>query len=131
MSENNLRHNVPRHRALHPVVYRVMAGAAVWMVVVCWVVFGADSYTGLQLTVVVGFALTFLLIPYVLGRLSPAQRKQDKSSFHDWLGDEFETNTGDVRSRDAMVMVLVAPMAGAVGISAIGFVAWLAATGAL
>ena len=73
MSENELRRNLPRHVALHPRVYGMLAGTAVWMVVACWLVFGADAYNALQLAVVTAFALAFLVTPLVLKRLTPAR----------------------------------------------------------
>jgi hypothetical protein len=131
MSENDLRHNVARHADLHPAVYRLLAGSVLWMVLAVWLVFGADAYTALQLAVVVVFALVFLLTPLCLRLLSPARDAQPERPFREWLDHDFETNTGVVRTRDATVMILVAPLAGAVGLSAIGFIAWLAASGAL
>lgn len=131
MSENELRRNLPRHVALHPKVYGMLAGTAVWMVVACWLVFGADAYNALQLAVVTAFALAFLVTPLVLKRLSPAPRGQAETPFREWLDHDFETNTGPVPAREATVMILVAPMAGAVGITGVGFVAWLASVGAL
>jgi len=131
MSENELRRNVPLHGALHPAVYAMMAGAALWMVVVSWLIFGGDPYNALQMAVVTGFALAFLVTPLVLNRLSRARRAPIGTRFREWLDHDFETNTGVVHSREATTMILVAPLAGAIGITAIGFVAWLAATGAL
>lgn len=134
MSESHLRRNVPQHVDLHPGVYRLLAGSVVWMVLAAWLAFGADAYTALQLAVVVGFALAFLVTPFVLGRLSaarPARVARSDTRFREWLDHDFDTNTGSVRARDAAIMILVAPLAGAIGLTAIGLVAWLAASGAL
>jgi hypothetical protein len=131
MSTSDLRRNVPQHADLHPRVYGMLAGSVLWMVLAAWLAFGSDGYTALQLVVVVGFALAFLLTPFCLSRLAPARAARDATPFRDWLDHDFETNTGTVRTRDAAVMILVAPLAGAIGLTAIGLVAWLAAAGAL
>jgi len=131
MSTHEQRRNIPQHVDLHPAVYRMLAGSVLWMVLAVWLAFGADAYTALQLAVVVVFAMAFVLTPLCLSRFSVARRAPQTTGFRDWLDHDFDTYTGPVRTRDATVMILVAPLAGAVGLSAIGFIAWLAASGAL
>lgn len=131
MSTSDLRRNVPQHVHLHPRVYGMLAGSVLWMVLAVWLAFGSDAYTALQLTVVVGFALAFLVTPFCISRIASARTAQAKTPFRDWLDHDFETDTGTLPTRDATVMILVAPLAGAIGLSAIGFIAWLAASGAL
>ena len=57
--------------------------------------------------------------------------KPDPELLAAYLDGEFEGNNGRIGGRDAMAMALLLPVACAIGLTAISFVAYLAAAGAL
>ena len=130
MESVSLRRNVPAATALHPAVYAMLATCTLWIVAAAWIFFAGNIYAGLQLAVATFFAVMFLSTPLWLLRLS-RRRQSASSEFREWANGEFEIADGRIEARHAAVMVLIAPVAAAVGLTAIGFVAWLAATGAI
>jgi hypothetical protein len=130
MESTSTRRNVPATTALHPMVYAALVACTLWVVVAAWIFFAGSLYAGLQLAVAAFFAGMFLFTPFWLLRLSRSTSSRSLE-FRDWADGDFETADGKIEARHAAAMVLIAPMAVAVGITAIGFVAWLAATGAI
>jgi hypothetical protein len=118
--------NVPVHQSLHPVVYGLLAASVPWITLVAWIFFGHDAYTALQLAIVTVFSIAFIVTPLALQRLSAARgAKRDAGSFSDWLVGEFDICTGRVPGAHALVMVLLAPMACAVGFTIVSLIARL------
>lgn len=129
MNTDNLRRNVAVHRHLHPVIPRIMLASVAWSVVALWVLFD-DRATLLSLGVVTVFALAYCVVPLVLWRASP-HPPVDRPSLKNWLEGEFETDRSVIDARDALVMTVLIPIASAVGLTAVSFVAWLAGRGVL
>jgi hypothetical protein len=130
MTSGPAQRNVRIHQRLHPGVYAVLAVNVLWMVAACWIFFSQDLYTALQVAVVTFFAAAFMLTPLCLWRLSGQTEKSDLT-YREWSEGELDVLDGPVEAKHAALMVLLAPMAGAVGITAIGFVAALASRGML
>jgi hypothetical protein len=132
MNVTHARRNVPTEHGLHPAIYGALIGCTVWMLAAFWTVFGHDTYTGLQLAVSTFFCAMFIGVPFWLRRLSGAVAPDAKhSSLRDWASHELSTACGPVEGRQAIVMILLAPAAIALGITGISFIAYLAAHGAL
>jgi hypothetical protein len=131
MESNRSRRNVAVYRSLHPAVWAAMAGTVVWTVLAVWLIFGGTGDTALSLVVVTFFFAAFMGVPFVLWRASPRAKRVERTSFRTWLQGEFEADRGVISTRDACAMALLLPAAGAVGLTAVSFVAWLAARGAL
>lgn len=124
--------NVPLNTNLHPGIFAALAGTVLWIVLAAWALFGADGYTALQLAVVAVFAIAFVVTPIVIWRLAGTNGKGVVNGpVRAWLDGELDTHTGPVHGTHAAVMVLLAPVTCAGGITGVSFVAWLAAAGAL
>lgn len=129
MNTEHLRRNVAVRSHLHPAIPRIMLAAVAWTVVALWVLFD-DRATALSLGVVTVFALAYCIVPLVLWRASP-RPQADRPSLKHWLEGEFETDRSVINARDALTMTLLIPIASAVGLTAVSFIAWLAARGVL
>jgi hypothetical protein len=128
MRTTSPRRNVQVSTGLHPVVYAALAACTLWIVAAIWAFFARDLYSAVQLGVATVFAAMFLATPLVLSRLS-GRRNGPTARFREWADGEMEIIDGTVEAKHAFAMVLTAPIACAVGITAIGLVAWLTAIG--
>ena len=54
---------------LHPLIYKALAGLALWLVVSAWIGFDGQGYVSFLLVVVTGFFLIAAAIPYLLWRV--------------------------------------------------------------
>lgn len=132
MDSSNSRRNAPIVKALHPWVYGLLAGSVLWIVLTAWLFFHGSGYAALQVAVVTGFAIAFVATPLALARLAgPDQGGPQGESFMDWCAAELDTVSGPVHGAHAAVMVLLAPLACAAGLTAISLIARLAAAGAI
>jgi len=120
----------PSVSALHPAIYGMLAGCVVWMMAALWLFFGHDGPTAFMLVVDVFFAAAFLAPLAIIGVSLKSERVQWSSSLRDWLGREFETGQGRVKARDAAIMILIAPAAGAIAITLVSLAAYIAAVNA-
>ena len=120
---NSLR-NVPVSRGLHPKIYGLLVGSVSGIIVAVWVFFSGNTYTEIQLSITTVFGIAFVATPYALWRLS-GKRNEEDQSLRAWCNSELDTYTGKVHGTHAAVMVLLAPMACAVGMTGISFIAWL------
>jgi hypothetical protein len=121
-----IRHNRPVSDHLHPLVYKAMAGLALWYVLSVWVFFGEESYTALALAVVSFFLLLTVGIPFALWlawRGSPISGAHEHDQmFRDWAGGEFETWQGRQSGAEAAVELLLPLAAVAFGLTILGIV---------
>lgn len=126
---NHLR-NVPVSANLHPGIYGALVGSVIWITLAIWLFFGHETYAALQLAVVTVFATAFIVTPVALWRLS-SEKGMEEKTLRDWFQGELDTCTGKVHGSHAAVMVLLAPLACAAGITGVSVIARLAAVGAL
>src|SRR3546814_606432 len=123
MSLFHARHNIPVETQLHPAVYGGLAGCLIWLVASAWLAFGADGYTALQLAVSTGFAIMFMLVPFCLWMLWQQDNTPKKASpLREWADHELMTASGPVEGKHAAIMVLLAPAAVALGLSAVALI---------
>src|SRR6185437_10323470 len=116
----NIQHTQHNHLVsdgLHPLVYKVLAGLAVWFVLSVWVLFDRGPYMPLTIAAITGFFIVVVAIPtliWLTGRKSkkserpPAQEASfQEASFHDWTHGEFQTRTGPLSGRAAATQILL------------------------
>jgi hypothetical protein len=90
-----IRHNRPVSDGLHPLVYKAMAGFALWFALSAWIFFGVADYIGLALAVVSFFLFITVAVPFAIwqawrgSQISGA--RQGSQTFRDWAAGEFET----------------------------------------
>jgi hypothetical protein len=127
---------VPRDRpalgGLHPYVYGAIAALVLWFIVSAWA-FASDGYTDWLLTVVSGFLLIFVALPFVLSRVSRDDVDDGSAprSFRGWASCEFDTWQYRVRCRNAAFEVLLPVAAIAFGMTAFGVVLLLVSHGVI
>lgn len=120
------RRNVPSELSLHPTVYKALAGCVVWIVAATFLFFGRDSYTTLQLAIVAFFCAAFLILPFALWAIWYRENPQPKApAFSQWATHELQTASGPVEGREAAIMILLAPMSVALGITVTSLIAFL------
>jgi len=114
------------HADLHPTVYKVFAGCWAALVAVFLATFAESPYTLYMLAVVVGTAIMFFGVPYVMSRLTPRTAAR-QVSFGDFLLGQVQTLTGPVSGTEAVIQVLMVPVCLTLGALAIGFIVHLEA----
>lgn len=121
--------NRPSSRDLHPAVVQALIGTVLWLVAVLWIFFGGRLYTALQLAVVVFFAAVFIVTPWILARQADRGPAPPRLAYRHWADGDFELFDGRTKARDAAITVMTAPLAVAVGGTALGFVAYAVRVG--
>jgi hypothetical protein len=109
----------------HPMVYKIVAGLAIWFVLGAWI-FAGGGATDLALTVVSLFVLVSLGIPMLLA-LTQRRRGRDeygehRGSFGDWASREVHIQTGPVKGIFATVETMIPIAAVAVSMTLFGIV---------
>jgi hypothetical protein len=126
MTKELIRHNRPVSDHLHPLVYKAMAGLALWFALSAWVFFGDTSYTALALAVVSLFLFITVAIPFAIWLAwrgsSASGAPADSQSFREWASGEFETWQCRVSGGEAAVEILLPLMAVAFGLFVFGLV---------
>lgn len=129
--ESNLRRNIAIHSTVHPAIYAAVVWCVAWMLLAAWLFFNNGSDVTLALLGITGFSIAFVGIPAVLWRVSPRDRQPRAMRLSEWIQGEFEGGSGRMQAKDAAAMVLLLPVASAIGLTALSFIASLAASGAL
>lgn len=126
-SDNDGDSKTPRRRRQLPKgVYYTAVALLAWMVLMAWIAF-ADYEGETVFGMVTLFAVISLGIPAVLFNV---RRHHDPGtgqppSLHSWVRERFQTQTGPMPSRQAMVEVLLIPAAAAIGFTALAIVQML------
>jgi hypothetical protein len=88
--------------------------------------FGEAEYMSLLLTVVSGFFLMAVAIPFALWRIRrqhlPGHADEDRISFRDWASGEFDTRQGRRGARDAAIETILPLAAAAAGMTVMGLI---------
>lgn len=105
---------------LHPAVYRGILVLALLLIVGAWGFVVQGAYAAVAMTVVSGFVLLSVLIPWRLRRMAQehegANLRRGKAwSFSRWLAADFETWQYRLSGRDAAITVLLPFAAAAIG----------------
>jgi hypothetical protein len=111
------------------VIYRAIAGLALWFVLSAWMFFGSATHMGLILAIMCVLFIMATGVPYLLWRVGEVARRQQTRSadepaepFQAWIGGDFATWTGNQTSVTAAVEILLPIAAVAIGIMALGIV---------
>jgi hypothetical protein len=113
---------------LHPRVYAVLIGLALWFVLWIWSFAGADV-TDYLLVIVSGFILVVVALTLILlrvGHRGPATddakaKVDDKpKSFHDWAVSDFDTCEGRLSGLQAATLILLPIGAAPFGMTVFG-----------
>jgi len=122
--------NRPLWDHVHPFVRHIALALIAWTVVAVWVLFSHSYYGPLLFGVVTLLVAFFVLLPMILFRMG-RQGAEHSPTFGDWLHGQLDTASGPIDARDAAIMILLIPMAVAVGMTALGLIEFLTAEGFL
>jgi hypothetical protein len=116
------RHRVTRR--LHPRVYALMIGLALWLVLSVWL-FAGNGVADYLLAIVSGFIVIAVALPFILSRVTrieDATVDDEPQSFRDWSAADFDTWQGRLSGAQAATQILlpIAAVAVAVGMTVFG-----------
>lgn len=130
---------LPTGSILHPRVYTIVIGLAVWFVLATWL-FAGGGVSDYLLFIVSGFIFTCVALTLILASVTtveklpsgepPREQRPWRQSFRDWAHGNFGTWGGRLSGRQAMVQVLLPFVAAALGMTVFGVILHLAVAGA-
>jgi hypothetical protein len=119
-----LSHNV--ETGVHPIVSKIVVGAAIWFIVVTWFSFAKDSETDFYLAIVILFFAIFFTLFLLTASFSthdPRWPSRD-TSFGEFLKSNVGIGSGTMRGRDVLMEIALIPVALAFAATLIGL-AWV------
>ena len=115
------------HPDLHPAVYKLFTASWAALIAVFVATFAESPFTLFMLAVVIGYAIMFFGVPYVMSRVAKPETNVGNVPFADFLRGQVQTLTGPVSSAEALMQVLMVPVCLTLGALAIGFIVHLEA----
>jgi hypothetical protein len=128
------RQNRPVWNDLHPLVYAAIVGLVLWFVASAWVFFGLWDDIRLLLVVVSGFFFMAVATPGMLWLVGRKYRDPDvggKVLLREWAAGDFDTAQGRRNAADAAIEILLPIAAAAFGMTAMGIVFYVIASGSV
>lgn len=127
MSTHLSRHDQAPQEKLHPILYRLIIGLAVWLVVSIWLLFDRGSYVGLNLAMITMFFVVVVGIPVIIAftwwrNSGVRERGEYAMSFSEWLACEFTTCTGELSGMETAIQILLPIAAVSIGMTIFGLV---------
>jgi hypothetical protein len=130
---------LPSGSSLHPRVYTIVIGLAVWFVLAVWI-FAGGGVSDYLLFIVSGFICVCIGLTLILASVTTVEKlptgkpsegePKGEQSFKDWARESFGTWGGSVSGKQAMVQVLLPFAAAALGMTIFGVLLHFAAAGA-
>jgi hypothetical protein len=114
------RHRIARR--LHPRVYALMIGLALWLVLSVWL-FAGSGIADYLLVIVSGFIVIAVALPLILSRVTridDAADDDEPQSFRDWSAADFDTWEGRLSGAQAATQILLPIAAVAIGMTVFG-----------
>jgi hypothetical protein len=121
----SVRHNQPTNDELHPLIYRSIIGLTIWLVLSVWALFSRGEYEGLTLSIITLFFVILIGIPVLLWltwrrNAHPNEDHGYVPPFAEWSSHPFESWTGSVSGREAVIQILLPIAAVAFGMTVFG-----------
>jgi hypothetical protein len=129
---------LPTGSSLHPRIYTIVNGLAVWFVLAAWI-FAGGGISDYLLLIVSGFIGVCIGLTLILASVAtveklptgePSEGEPKRQSFRDWARGSFGTWSGPLSGKQATVQVLLPFAAAALGMTIFGFLLRFAAAGA-
>ena len=134
MAEHNANQGSSISGSLHPLVNIAIIGLVLMFVAAVWMFFDSGPYEAWLDVVVTGLFVIAIAVPALLWltwrRNADGARDDSHLSFRDWAVGEFGTLTGPVKGANATAEVLLPIAAVAVGMTVLGLVFHIIASGA-
>jgi hypothetical protein len=124
--------------SLHPRVYMIVIGLAVWFVLAVWI-FAGGGISDYLLFIVSGFICVCIALMLILASVTtveklptgePQESEPKRQSFSEWMRDSFDTWSGPLSGKQAMVQVLLPFAAASLGMTIFGVLLHFGAAGA-
>ncbi len=118
------------HRRIPATLLAVMGFCLGWFVPIGWLAYWGHVDTVMTMLLVTSFAVVALGVPWLLVRTSRG-RIDTTSAYRpkQWLRGQFETLTGRLPSREAIILILLPLASAAIGITLMGVVLGIVAAG--
>jgi hypothetical protein len=133
MAQHNVNQHSPISDTLHPLVNVAIIGLVLMFVVAVWMFFDSDAYEAWLDVVITGLFVMAIAIPALLWltwrRNADGARDDNHLSFRDWAAGEFKTGTDSVKGANATVEILLPIAAVAVGMTVLGLLFRIMASG--
>jgi hypothetical protein len=124
----------PTASAVHPRVWAILIGLTAWFALAVWS-FAGGGVTDYLLFIVSGFIFVVVALQLILSRVrradDAAENGGDVPPLRNWAAADFETWQGKLSGAQAAVQILLPIAAAAAGMTAFGFVFYLAGHGRL
>jgi hypothetical protein len=122
--------NPPSHRRIPVAIMAVMGLCLAWFVPIGWFAYWGSVDTILVMILVTVFTVVALGVPWLLARASRG-RVETNSAYRSgqWLRGQFETFTGRMPAREAVLLILLPLGSAAIGITLMGIALGIAASG--
>jgi hypothetical protein len=131
---SNANQDRPISDSLHPLVNIAIISLVLMFVAAVWMFFDSGPYEAWLDVVVTGLFVIAIAIPTLLWltwrRNADSARDDSQLSFRDWAAGDFNTLTGPVKGANATAEVLLPIAAVAVGMTVLGLVFHIIASGA-
>ena len=96
--------------SLHGGVFKLFAAVNVAILGAFWLIFQGDKEALFMVAISAVYLAAYLITPFVMSRVAPIDPPQDKS-FCAFLNEPFETWTGVITGREALIQVMLIPTA--------------------
>jgi len=134
MAEHNANQDSKISDSLHPLVNMAIIGLVLMFVAAVWMFFDSGPYEAWLDVVVTGLFVIAIAVPALLWltwrRNADDARDDSHLSFRDWAVGDFDTFTGRVKGASATAEVLLPIASVAVGMTVLGLVFHIIASGA-
>lgn len=107
--------------AMPPVVFKLAVFCWAMLLAVFWVTFFVSANALFMVVVGTGYAIIFFGVPFIMSRMASPQ-KGGFVSLDTFLKGKFDTLDGSVSGFDAMLQVILVPLALSIGGMVIGFI---------
>ena len=109
-------------RRLHPRVYALLIGLALWLILSVWL-FAGNGTVDYLLVIVSGFIVIAVALPVILSRVTRIDAATDgdePQSYRDWSAADFDTWQGRLSGAEAATQILLPVAAVAIGMTLFG-----------
>jgi hypothetical protein len=107
-------------KALHPDVYKAALVCWLLLLAVFWITFSVSANATFMVAIGTVYAAVFFGVPYLMSRM--AKRPPVLHSLSDFVRGRFDTIDGPIGGGEALLQVILVPLALTLGGTAIGFI---------
>jgi len=125
------RPNRPVWTELHPLIFLITLGLAIWSIAAMWILFSHSYYGPLLFAMVTVLVAIFLALPWILLSSRHDTDEPQPRRFREWAHGDLDTASGPIDARHAAIIILSVPVSVAVGLTVFGLFEYLTAIGVL